>query len=320
MRYTSSGILDTTFGVNGVETSTVGVRDSFINSIAIDSSGKIVAGGSSDDGTKQNATILRYTPSGVLDSSFGVGGVRISTIGLSNSYFFSIAIDSSSRIVAGGSNDGVPGSNSTIARYTPSGVLDSSFGVGGVRTSAIGVWDSPLLSIAIDASGRIVGGGYSKFGDLLRFTVFRYIGSAIVPDLVPVPDPMQQSKITSISINESAFNTADSIQIIGNFVEKIKAIQINGLALDPGSWVQTSSGVSINLPLKPAGVYAVQLFNGSAPVLPAQTVTVTAPPVKPPVIAPPKAKVTYIRCSRPGHGIRITYGINPVCAPGSKKL
>ncbi|MGD0987090.1 MAG: delta-60 repeat domain-containing protein [Candidatus Sulfotelmatobacter sp.] len=55
-RYTASGTLDTTFGTNGLVTTTIGTDGSAINTLLIQSDGKILAFGNSSAG----ATIARY--------------------------------------------------------------------------------------------------------------------------------------------------------------------------------------------------------------------------------------------------------------------
>jgi len=137
---------------------------------------------------------------------------------------------------------------------------------------------------------------------------------------VMVPDPLQQSKITSISASTAIAGTSTPLVISGSFVEKISAIQINGVALAAGSWSQTATSVSFTLPGKSAGTYQIQLFNGSAPVLKVQSFTFTAPIVAATPTPTPnptaKAKVIYIRCVKAGRGTRIAYGVNPVCPAG----
>jgi len=137
----------------------------------------------------------------------------------------------------------------------------------------------------------------------------------------PVPDPVQQSKITALSVATAIAGTPTPVEITGSFVEKIRAIQINGVALSAGSWTQTASSVAFTMPATAAGSYQIQLFNGSAPVLKVQNFTFTAPLV---VVAPTpvptaKPKVTYIRCPKPGHGTRVAYGVNPTCPAGYVK-
>jgi len=143
---------------------------------------------------------------------------------------------------------------------------------------------------------------------------------ALVAAPVPVPDPVQQSKITAFSVATAIAGTATPIEITGSFVEKIRAIQINGVALAAGSWTQTASSVAFTMPAKSAGTYQIQLFNGSAPVLKVQSFTFTAPIVAATPTPTPsptaKAKVIYIRCVKAGRGTRIAYGVNPVCPAG----
>jgi hypothetical protein len=138
---------------------------------------------------------------------------------------------------------------------------------------------------------------------------------------MPVPDPLQQSKITSIDVKTAIAGTPTPIVISGSFVEKIRAIQINGVSLAAGSWTQSSDSLSFTMPGKSAGSYQIQIFNGSAPVLAAQSFTFTAPiaPVALTTTPAAKPKVTYIRCAKPGHGTRVAYGINPTCPTGYVK-
>ena len=142
----------------------------------------------------------------------------------------------------------------------------------------------------------------------------------LAPVVVPAPDQLQQSKITSISASTAIAGTSTPLVISGSFVEKISAIQINGVALAAGSWSQSPTSVSFTLPGKSAGTYQIQLFNGSAPVLKVQSFTFTAPIVAATPTPTPnptaKAKVIYIRCVKAGRGTRIAYGVNPVCPAG----
>jgi hypothetical protein len=104
------------------------------------------------------------------------------------------------------------------------------------------------------------------------------------------------------------------ITMSGNFVEKISNIQVDSSMLTYGDWTQSSTQILFNLPATATGVHSIQIYNGSAPVLAAQTFTVTPAPVL--VVAPViKQKVTYILCVKGAHR-RVTYGVNPRCLPG----
>ena len=139
-----------------------------------------------------------------------------------------------------------------------------------------------------------------------------------VTEPAPIPDPVQQSKITSMTPTTSTALSPTSVVVTGSFIEKISSIQINGTGLTAGSWVQTPTSISFTIPGKAAGTYSIQIFNGSAPIMAAQLFTVT--PVKDlPSLTGSKQKVTYIRCAKPGHGTRVAYGVNPVCPAGYTK-
>jgi hypothetical protein len=147
------------------------------------------------------------------------------------------------------------------------------------------------------------------------------ITGSTTPAPTPVPDPVQQSKITALSVSTAIAGSSTPVVISGSFVESIRSIHINGVALASGSWTQTPTTVSFTMPGKSTGTYQIQFFNGSAPVLAVQTFTFTSPSV---VVAPTpapttKPKVIYIRCVKPGKGTRIAYGVNPVCPVGYVK-
>ena len=65
VRYNTDGSLDTTFGGTGKVTTAVGVVDGAA-SVAIQTDGKIVAAGVSNDGTSYEFAVVRYSTCGVL--------------------------------------------------------------------------------------------------------------------------------------------------------------------------------------------------------------------------------------------------------------
>src|SRR5437870_3870186 len=104
-----------------------------------------------------------------------VGGRVTTNIGSSHAYLQSIALDGSGRIVAAGSVWS-PGYDFALARYTPAGTLDPSFGTGGVVVTAFGSSYDEITSVAIDREGRIVVGGYTRNtqSDTDDFALARY--------------------------------------------------------------------------------------------------------------------------------------------------
>ena len=130
-----------------------------------------------------------------------------------------------------------------------------------------------------------------------------------------LPDPVQQSSITSSTIDTTSVGEVATATINGNFVEKVSAVHVNGVAVASDKWSQTSSSVKVTFTAKTTGKYSVQIFDGAAPVLKEQSFTFTA--VATPAPAATKAKrATTIHCAKSGKGTRIVHGIDPTCPTG----
>lgn len=143
-------------------------------------------------------------------------------------------------------------------------------------------------------------------------------------DPVPqmVPDPVQQSRITSMVTSNTQENTEITVVLSGTFVERISSIQINGIGIPANSWIQTPSSVSFTMPVRNAGKHQIQVYNGSAPVMNLQSFVITPSVARETVkigvqsTVIPKAKIIYLRCTKPQGSLRIVYGVKPVCPLG----
>jgi BspA type Leucine rich repeat region (6 copies) len=144
------------------------------------------------------------------------------------------------------------------------------------------------------------------------------VNASVPPPPAPVPDPVQQSRITSSLVMTTQSGSTTPIVISGSFIETVGAITINNLSLAQSSWTQSGTSVSLIAPFLNPGKYLIQIFNGSAPVLPEVALTVIAPPqvvTSTPVVIK-KVRSIYLRCVAPGHSLRIVYGLAPQCPAG----
>ena len=157
-RYNSDGSLDTSFGTSGFITVYSTGTGPSINSIAIQSDGKIVCAGGTQITSVWNFLLARYNPDGTIDTSFGTNGYVLVNYGFDVDVQ-SVAVQSDGKIVVGGDCY----LNSTylffITRYNSDGTLDTSFGTNGYNNETPGEWDR-IESIAILSDGKIVAGGY----------------------------------------------------------------------------------------------------------------------------------------------------------------
>lgn len=110
-RYDTTGQPDLSFNSNGIVI-TKSDYDSMIFALAIQTDGKIVAGGYNFGAINTTFSLARYTAQGLLDSSFGTNGMVFTTIG-SNAQIESLILQSDGKIIAGGYSD----KNIAIARY-----------------------------------------------------------------------------------------------------------------------------------------------------------------------------------------------------------
>ncbi|MGP4047634.1 calcium-binding protein [Streptomyces sp. 2A115] len=172
-RYNTDGSPDTSFSGDGRVTTDLGGYN-WGRAVVVQSSGKIVASGSTGD----DFTLVRYNSDGGLDGGFGTGGVVTTDFG-PGSAVRELAVQPDDRIVAGGA----AGGDFALARYNPDGSPDTGFGTGGRTTTDFGAEGAAVLSLALQSDGRIV--AYGSSGD--DRALARYLGGAGTPPPPPPP-------------------------------------------------------------------------------------------------------------------------------------
>lgn len=156
VRYNTNGTLDTSFGAGGKVLTTVnGVSSAWIKELAVLPDGKILALGSK--------FIARYNPNGSLDTTFGSGGTGVTVPNLGSTgtlSMFSMVIQSMGAIVAGGRVENTGSSSNgdlCLVRFTPSGVLDTSFAGTGAFVRDLGGFDTiGPKGLQLQADGKIL--------------------------------------------------------------------------------------------------------------------------------------------------------------------
>ena len=168
-RYDSDGMLDSTFGGDGVVTTSFSTRIDIGIGVAIQSDGKIVAVGVSNiPDTDWKWAIVRYNTDGTFDATFGGDGKITTNFAPYKDVAHDVKIQSDGKIVVAGESafaDGRPGSNRrfALARYNSDGSLDTTFGVGGLVTTNFTPFADAVGAggLAIQADGKIVAAGFA---------------------------------------------------------------------------------------------------------------------------------------------------------------
>jgi uncharacterized delta-60 repeat protein len=186
MRYLANGSLDPAFGSAGIVSTAFGIFQDVAMSMVVQADGKIVLAGSTYTAYTSlgpsNFALARYNTDGSLDASFGnAGKVTAAPVPNSLNNAMSLAIDASGRLVAGGLviDDQTQHFVFGMARFTASGVLDTSFGTGGTVRQVLGSADYPssvLIALTLQSDGKIVAAGRGAGGSLpYAFMLARYL-------------------------------------------------------------------------------------------------------------------------------------------------
>jgi uncharacterized delta-60 repeat protein len=157
LRYTTAGILDTTFGTAGRVNLNLGINEQG-NAVAMQS-GKILVAGNATVADVSQFFITRLNSNGALDSGFGTAGITLTPIG-DGCTANAMGIQSTNKIVLGGTAVVSGQVVFALARYSSSGVLDTTFGTSGTTYVPIGNFAAGT-ALAIDSSNRILLSGFS---------------------------------------------------------------------------------------------------------------------------------------------------------------
>lgn len=161
VRFRPDGVIDRTFGADGVTTVPIGAiddRDS-ASDVALQADGRVVISGSNWDGlmSEGDGVIVRLTADGSLDPSFGQQGAAIVESSGLGTGLDSMSIDARGRIVAAGARHPVIGQSQTlVARFRPNGSPDRSFDGDGVVSRSFSVDDVYARRVEVQSDGRLV--------------------------------------------------------------------------------------------------------------------------------------------------------------------
>jgi uncharacterized delta-60 repeat protein len=160
VRYNGDGTLDSGFGTGGFVLYDRGGNDRGLG-LALQGDGKIVATGYTYSGVQRDVLLLRYDTRGVLDPTFGIGGVvTYSSPGAATDIGFGVVVQSDGAIVVVGETSNGTNQDALVLRYTTGGSLDNGFGSGGVfRYAGPGNNMDRAFAAAIQKDARIVVAG-----------------------------------------------------------------------------------------------------------------------------------------------------------------
>jgi len=155
-RRNADGTPDTTFGGGTGEVVTAPGQGCIYYAVGLQSDGKIVVAGSMFGAIDGDFVIARYDTLGNLDPSFGTAGRTFADFGMPGEAAYALAVDAGDKIVVGGSSS----DHFAVARLSPAGILDPTFGQGGKNLFDLDGVDV-VGAVAVQRDGKILAAGAS---------------------------------------------------------------------------------------------------------------------------------------------------------------
>ena len=130
LRYNPDGSPDPTFGKGGIVITGIRDGDDQASALCIQSDGKIIAAGSSNNGLNYDFALIRYNRNGSVDRSFGKNGIVLTYIREGNDLASAVIVQEDGKILAGGNSNSGTTNDFALIRYDKNGKIDTDFGAG----------------------------------------------------------------------------------------------------------------------------------------------------------------------------------------------
>jgi uncharacterized delta-60 repeat protein len=171
------GALDSSFGKDGILTTTFNGYETSTQSISVQANGKMVVSGSllkNVGGFDSGYSVLtRYNVDGSLDSKFGMSGIVIDNFVYKAN---ALLLQPDGKIIVGGFRvlTKFGGYDFALIRFNTDGTKDSTFGKDGNVSTHLGS-DGIINAISIQHDGKIIAIGYTTLGNSIdTLAIVRY--------------------------------------------------------------------------------------------------------------------------------------------------
>lgn len=181
LRYTTNGVLDTSWNGTGKVFTGIGPSDDGLYSIKVQADGKVIAaGGSQFPSPQYKITMVRYNTNGTLDSSFGTfGRVAISVGSGTVDIATAMTLQSDGRIVLAGltAPTGLTDADIVVLRCNSNGTLDATFDGDGKATTLIGLAFDYAIGVALQSDNKILAACRTQIGSYYKFGAARFLSN-----------------------------------------------------------------------------------------------------------------------------------------------
>ncbi|MBL0044200.1 MAG: hypothetical protein IPP33_07305 [Flavobacteriales bacterium] len=177
VRLTEAGIVDSTFGTDGIAVTAFDDRSDIAFPVAVQPDGKIVVAGMSKIiGGNEDFALARYYPDGGADSTFGTNGKVLTVITGGHDEVYALGVQSDGKILASGICTSGGNTDAVMVRYLTNGVRDASFGSNGIARNSFGAdTQDAALSMVVQPDGKIIATGYASIGNSNTMAILRLL-------------------------------------------------------------------------------------------------------------------------------------------------
>lgn len=211
LRYTSTGVLDTTITDGVLARTDFNGRADYPYAMLIQpADGKIIVGGETYDSGSSDFAIARYNADGSLDGNFS-GGKVTTHLNTTSDTLYALALQPDGMIIAAGKAN----TDFALARYTSTGALDSSgFGAGGKVVTDFGGSADFVRSVVLQRNGKIIAAGGTNVSGNGDFAFAQYTTNGTPDSVVGVGGKVS----TDFGSGEFEIGYAAAIQDNGNLI------------------------------------------------------------------------------------------------------
>lgn len=174
-RFDDAGGLDSSFGDGGtVRTAANGSTDE-LKALAVQSDGRLVAAGTTFNGSSPDLAIARYHPDGSLDPTFGVGGTVVVGSADGAEEAGGVVVQDSGHVVVSARFYDTSSVDVGLVRLQPDGSLDTSFGNDGRLIMATVGPAEYASDLVLQDDGKMVLVGSATAAGGSTFLLVRYL-------------------------------------------------------------------------------------------------------------------------------------------------
>lgn len=185
IRFSSTGVLDTSFNGTGYATYDLNAHDDYAYAVAVRSDGKIIVAGSTAlDSEFVEGVVIRLNGDGSLDSTFSQDGKQKADFNVNElgSAVYALYLDGSKMVLAGSSTDPEIGYRNTgVIRLNDDGGFDTSFSGDGRLVISTGTENDVARTLLKDSSGSyFLAGSTQQLGLDNDFSLLRLTANGVL--------------------------------------------------------------------------------------------------------------------------------------------